>query len=112
MPDSLSNAELVERIKLHAKLGTTKAAAQFGCNIRTLQEALATAKARGLTANTPVHDDLARAKARIKGLERDLAAFEAAARHGSFTRAAEELNLTQDIFNPMTRAIREMTYRT
>lgn len=73
MSDHLSDAELVERlIAVKAAGSISKAAVALGVGVRQVYENLATAKARGLTAESVVVDELGKAKARVARLEAEV----------------------------------------
>jgi hypothetical protein len=79
MSDRLTDADLVRRLKLlEAHQSTVRAALAEGCKTRAFQESIAEAKARGLTASTPIVDGEAKLKAKVKLLEVELAAVEKA----------------------------------
>lgn len=73
--DRLTDAELVERLKLARDVGPTKAAAKVGVHLRNFQSSVAKAKARGLTAETKITDEAEALKARIKALQTEIAAI-------------------------------------
>lgn len=73
MADHLSDAELVSRMILARDLGNAKAAAQLGINVRNLQTSLSTGKARGLSSESKVVDELGKAKQTITQLRAEIA---------------------------------------
>lgn len=75
MSDRLTDAELVERLKLHKELGSTKASEKLGVSRRNFQISVAAAKLRGLTAETVVQDEASKLKSKIKVLEGQIAAI-------------------------------------
>lgn len=70
MTDALSDAELVNRLKLVREHKTLpEAAAAAGCKVRTFRDSIANAKARGLTADTKIRDPLQKALAEVAALK-------------------------------------------
>ena len=79
MSDKLTDAELVQRLKLSKSSSSQAEAAQTaGCSTRSFRESIAEAKARGLTATTPIVDEASKLKAKVKLLEAELATVEKA----------------------------------
>lgn len=79
MADRLTDADLIARLKAVEEHGTLAAAATaLGINRRNLQTTLAQAKAKGLTARTPVVDELAKVRTKLATVERELAAVQRA----------------------------------
>lgn len=76
MHNSLSDAELVARLKYRATHSPHDTAKRFGVKTAALRQSLRDANSRGLTANTPVTDDLAAAKTKIKLLEKEIESIE------------------------------------
>ncbi len=72
MADRRTDADLVELLKLHKKFNTTKTARELGLSTRSVREAVSSAKARGLTADTPTTNPLAEAKVQNKILQRQI----------------------------------------
>lgn len=68
MHNRLSDAELVERLIAHRDLGTTKAAAKLGIQPSMMRTSLAEARARGLTAETPINSVEDKLKAEVRRL--------------------------------------------
>lgn len=78
MADTLSDAVLVERLKLRDQYGMREAASRLGIQIRAFRESLAIARERGLTVNSKVLDEtaklkieLAQANRRIETIQRE-----------------------------------------
>lgn len=70
MKASLSDAELVTALKARAEHPTdTLAAEKLGMGVRTLRAHLAVAKARGLTATSPVRDEKEKLREKVRNLE-------------------------------------------
>src|SRR5882672_11049972 len=72
MADTLSDAELVERLKYRDKHTANETASYFGIKGSTLRQSIIEAKAKGLTANTIVKDELLVLKSRIKLLQKEV----------------------------------------
>jgi hypothetical protein len=75
MHNSLTDAELVQRLKLKAEFGTTKAATKLGIKTSSMRASLIMARERGLTAETPVEDAKAKLETKVKNLEAELASI-------------------------------------
>lgn len=72
----LTDADLVEALRFWRDHGTqAKAAAALGIGVTTFEKRLARAKARGLTADTPVLDKTAKLEIALKQAQRDLKAL-------------------------------------
>lgn len=72
MQNSLSDAELVARLKYRQTHNTAETASHFGVKESSMRQSLREAKGRGLTAHTAVSDDLSNAKLKIKLLEKEI----------------------------------------
>lgn len=73
MSDRITDAELVENLKLIRSLGTAAKAAKFvGIAASSMRDRARDAEARGLTADTPIMDELAKAKAALKAAQADI----------------------------------------
>lgn len=72
MHNSLSDAELVARLKYRATHDAMATASHFGIRTASLRTSLAEAKRRGLTVNTVVRDEVGMLKIKVKMLEKDL----------------------------------------
>lgn len=72
MHNVLSDAELVARLKYRETHSGRETATRFGINEGTLRGSLREAKARGLTANTPVVDELAMLRTKFKLLQKEV----------------------------------------
>ena len=79
MADKLSDADLVARLGIARASKTMAGAAEAcGCDVRAFQRSIAMAKAKGLTADTPIISETDKLKARLAAAERDLAAIQRA----------------------------------
>lgn len=75
--ERLSDAELVEFLKLVRAHGSASAAARYlGLSTSAGRSRTAEANARGLTADTPIRDEKEKLKAEVKGLKADLRALQ------------------------------------
>lgn len=74
--DQLTDAQLVERLRLQTEHGTTAAATALGVLPSSFRASILTAKARGLTASSVIPDELAKARAKLKIAERELEKIE------------------------------------
>ena len=72
MADKLTDADLVDTLKVAQGRTLAEAASILAISTRVLQSRLATAKTRGLTSTSPVVSELDRYKIRAKQLEREL----------------------------------------
>ena len=72
MTDHLTDADLVERLRLHAKHGAEAAAASLGMATSAFRQSIATARARGLSATSTIPDELQQLKAKLRIAESDL----------------------------------------
>lgn len=72
MHNSLSDAELVARLKYHAKHSTFETAAHFGIKDAALRTSLYDAKRRGLTATSEVKDEIGTLRTKNKLLQKEL----------------------------------------
>ena len=70
---TLTDAQLVSELKVVRAHKTIAAAARFlGVNRNQLNEHVSEAKARGLTADTPIRDELAKTKAELVSAKADI----------------------------------------
>lgn len=78
MADVLTDAQLIDTMKVVAKHGSANAAAatELGIQMAQVRGRLQIAKARGLTANTVIKDPLVKAKIDIADLRRQVAQLE------------------------------------
>jgi len=70
--DTLSDAQLVETLRLREKLGPGGAAATLGISDNALRTRVRRAKAKGLTSTTHVDDTLARTETKLRIAEAEL----------------------------------------
>lgn len=75
MSDHLTDAELVERLRLQAKHGTDEAAVALGIQPSAFRQSLRMAKARGLTAKSTIPDELQQLKAQLRVAQREIASI-------------------------------------
>lgn len=75
MADKLTDAELIERLKLHRAVGTTAGAKSCGVAVRAFQGSIVEAQQRGLSADSKVKDPIAELKVQNKLLKSELAAI-------------------------------------
>jgi predicted phosphodiesterase len=68
MSDRLTDAELVARLISHRDLGPGQATKKHGCSASTFRTSIQEAKARGLTADTPVNSEQDKLKAEVSRL--------------------------------------------
>jgi hypothetical protein len=69
---SLTDAELVERLQLQSQHGATKAAGILGVGTSAFRTSIQQAKARGLTAQSPVLDEKDKLKLQVRQLTKQL----------------------------------------
>lgn len=76
MQNSLSDAELVARLKYRESHSVIETASHFGIKQSSLRDSLREAKTRGLTASTRVTDELSLAKMKVKVLQKEIESIE------------------------------------
>ncbi len=76
--EKLTDAELIERLQVQEKHGTTGGAVKLGLKASGFRQSILDAKSRGLTASTPIQDPVAKLKLRLSLAERELAAIQKA----------------------------------
>lgn len=75
-PPKVSDAQLVERMRLQEKLGTAAAARHFGMARSGFNHSILEARERGLTPHTTIKDPLTKALADVKSLRARVAELE------------------------------------
>lgn len=74
--DKHTDAALIERLRLHHKIGPAKAAAALGLSQSALRESLRAARSRGLTVDTVAEDKTAKLETKLKVALAELKAIE------------------------------------
>lgn len=72
MHNTLSDAELVARLKYRKNHDPEQSANHFSVKTAAFRQSILDAKARGLTADTPVVDELAMLRTKVKLLQKDI----------------------------------------
>lgn len=72
MHNSLSDAELVARLKYHSVHGTAKTGQHFGIKEAAVRQSVRDAKQRGLTPNTVIRDEVAMLKSKLSLAQKEL----------------------------------------
>jgi hypothetical protein len=75
MADKLTDAELINTVRLREELGPTEAAKRLGLRARMLHERCREAVSRGLSAKTKISDQTAAMKLRLREAEAELSSI-------------------------------------
>ena len=75
MTDRLTDANLVERLRLQAKHGTEEAAAALGVNTSAFRTSIQQAKARGLSTKSTIPDELSQLRAQLRVAKHEIASI-------------------------------------
>ena len=75
MGDRLTDAQLVERLRLIERIGNAEAATALGVSSRSIRQSLQDARRRGLTATSTIPDEIETLRARLKAKDAEIAAI-------------------------------------